>query len=64
VSFFVRGMQLNGHVFSQGRDDAHTLTARLLHQMLFLCEREQKLLTAAEAEQIRQWVGAADAPPG
>jgi len=64
VSFLVRGMQLNGHVFGQGRDDARTLADRLLHQMLFLCEREQKLLTAAEAEQIRQWVGAADACPG
>jgi hypothetical protein len=64
VAFLVRGMQLNGHVFGQGRDDPRTLTERLLHQMLFLCEREQKLLTAAEAEQIRQWVGAADAPLG
>ena len=57
VAFLVRGMQLNGHVFGQGRDDPRTLTERLLQQMLFLCEREQKLLTAAEAEQIRQWVG-------
>jgi len=32
--------------------------------MLFLCEREQKLLTDAETAQIRQWVGAADAPGG
>ncbi|MCE4555269.1 NYN domain-containing protein [Roseateles cellulosilyticus] len=60
VTFIVRGMQLNGHVFGQGRDDTLTLTQRLLHQMLFLCEREQKLLTAGEAEQIAQWVGAAD----
>lgn len=63
VTFLVRGMQLNGHVFGQGRDDPRTLTARLLHQMLFLCEREQKLLTAAEADQIGQWVGAADPQP-
>lgn len=63
VTFLVRGMQLNGHVFGQGRDDLRTLTERLLHQMLFLCEREQKLLTADEAGQIRRWVGAADAPP-
>ncbi|PTT82125.1 NYN domain-containing protein, partial [Pelomonas sp. HMWF004] len=58
VSFLVRGMQLNGHVFGQGRDDARTLTERLLHQVLFLCEREQKLLTPAERGQIRAWVGA------
>jgi len=64
VSFLVRGMQLNGHVFGQGRDDPRTLAERLLHQMLFLCEREQKLLTDAETAQIRQWVGAADAPGG
>jgi uncharacterized LabA/DUF88 family protein len=64
VSFLLRGMQLNGHVFGQGRDDARTLAERLLHQMLFLCEREQKLPTAADAEQIRHWVGAADAGPG
>ncbi|MEO6279765.1 NYN domain-containing protein [Roseateles sp.] len=64
VAFFVRGMQLNGHVFGQGRDDPQTLAERLLHQMLFLCEREQKLLTAAEAEQIRHWVGAADVQAG
>ena len=61
VTFLVRGMQLNGHVFGQGRDDVQTLAGRLLHQMLFLCEREQKLLSAAEAEQIRQWVGANEA---
>ncbi|MFG6413523.1 NYN domain-containing protein [Roseateles sp. DC23W] len=61
VTFLVRGMQLNGHVFGQGRDDPRTLTERLLHQMLFLCEREQKVLTEAEADQIRRWVGAADA---
>lgn len=60
VTFLVRGMQLNGHVFGQGRDVPRTLTERLLNQMLFLCEREQKLLTAAEAGQIRQWVGATD----
>jgi uncharacterized LabA/DUF88 family protein len=63
VTFLVRGMQLNGHVFGQGRDDPRTLTERLLNQMLFLCEREQKLLTPAEVEQIRQWVGVADSPP-
>jgi len=63
VTFLVRGMQLNGHVFGQGRDDPRTLTERLLSQVLFLCEREQKLLTPGEVEQIRQWVGATDAPP-
>ncbi|TXI18716.1 MAG: NYN domain-containing protein [Roseateles sp.] len=59
VSFLVRGMQLNGHVFGQGRDQARTLAERLLQQMLFLCEREQKMLSEAEIAHIRHWVGLA-----
>lgn len=59
VTFLVRGMQLNGHVFGQGNDDLPTLTSRLVSQFLFLCEREQKVLDPAEICHIRNWVGAA-----
>lgn len=64
VTFLVRGMQLNGHVFGQGHDDPRTLTERLLSQVLFLCEREQKPLSEDEVAQIRQWVGASDVRSG
>lgn len=57
VSFLVRGMQLNGHVFGQGQDSVPTLGSRLVNQMQFLCEREQKVLDADELAQIRAWVG-------
>jgi hypothetical protein len=45
-----RGVQMNGHVFGQGADDVGTLSTRLSHQILFLCERKQKTLTADETE--------------
>jgi hypothetical protein len=63
VTFLVRGMQLNGHVFGQGRDAPQTLTERLFGQMLFLCEREQKPLSEAEVAHIRQWVGVNEMRP-
>ena len=57
VVFILRGMQLNGHVFDRGQDDARTLAQRLVNQMLFLCEREQMVLDSATVAQIRQWIG-------
>ncbi len=61
VGFLVRGMQLNGHVFGQGRDDEATLASRLVDQVLFLCEREQKVPDQNEIAHIRNWVvGAAE----
>lgn len=61
VAFLVRGMQLNGHVFGQGRDDEATLCSRLFHQVLFLCEREQKLPDEREMALLQAWVGGAAA---
>ena len=58
VNFLARGIQMNGHVFGQGFDDEATLTARLLNQILFLCEREQKVPDQAEVGHIRAWIGA------
>lgn len=63
VMFLMRGMQLNGHVFSQGRDDEATLATRLVNQVLFLCEREQKVLDQSEIDHIGNWIrGPAAAP--
>ena len=59
VNFLVRGIQMNGHVFGQGLDDVATLTTRLLNQVLFLCEREQKVLDQTEVDQIRTWISGA-----
>jgi len=56
VTFLVRGMQMNGHVFGQGRDDQATLAARLVNQVLFLCEREQKVLDSTEIIHIAKWI--------
>jgi hypothetical protein len=61
VTFLVRGMQLNGHVFGQGNDDEPTLASRLVNQVLFLCEREQKVLDQSEISHIRSWIGEAAA---
>ena len=61
VAFLVRGMQLNGHVFGQGSDDEPTLSSRLVQQVLFLCEREQKVLNPAEIGYIRNWIAGATA---
>lgn len=57
VNFLVRGMQMNGHVFGRGADDEATLVHRLFDQILFLCEREQKVLNATETSLIRSWIG-------
>ena len=57
VVFILRGMQLNGHVFGRGQDDARTLAQRLVNQVLFLCEREQMLLDATSVALIRHWIG-------
>ena len=57
VNFLIRGMQMNGHVFGQGADDEATLNKRLFNQILFLCEREQKVLNEAELDHIRTWIG-------
>ena len=59
VNFLVRGMQMNGHVFGQGADDEATLTTRLFNQILFLCEREQKVPDQTDVGQIRTWIGGA-----
>jgi len=57
VNFLARGMQMNGHVFGQGVDDEVTLTTRLFNQVLFLCEREQKVPDQTEIGHIRTWIG-------
>jgi hypothetical protein len=57
VTFLLRGMQLNGHVFGRGQDDARTLAQRLCNQVLFLCQREQMVLDDTAKGQIRQWIG-------
>lgn len=57
VVFLLRGLQLNGHVFGRGQDDARTLAQRLVNQVLFLCQREQMLLDDAAVAQVRQWIG-------
>ena len=59
VNFLVRGMQMNGHVFGQGADDEATLTTRLFNQILFLCEREQKVPDQTELGHLRTWIGLA-----
>ena len=61
INFLVRGMQMNGHVFGQGFDDDATLTARLFNQILFLCEREQRVPDPSEVAQLRKWIGGATA---
>jgi hypothetical protein len=61
VNFLVRGMQMNGHVFGQGADDEATLTTRLFNQILFLCEREQKVPDQTEFGHLRRWIGSAEA---
>ena len=57
VNFLIRGMQMNGHVFGQGADDKASSITRLFNQVLFLCEREQKMLDHAELGEIRTWIG-------
>ena len=57
VVFILRGMQLNGHVFGRGGDDAQTLAQRLFNQVMFLCQREQMVVDEATKLQIRQWIG-------
>ena len=57
VNFLVRGMQMNGHFFGQGADDEATLTTRLFNQVLFLCEREQKVPDQTEIGHLRAWIG-------
>ena len=57
VVFILRGMQLNGHVFGRGLDDAPTLAQRLFNQVMFLCQREQMVVDDRTKSQIRQWIG-------
>ena len=59
VNFLVRGIQMNGHVFGQGADDEETLITRLFNQVMFLCEREQKVPDPNEVGRIRTWIGVA-----
>ena len=56
VSFLLRGMQLNGHVFSRGSDDVQTLAQRLLNQVQFLCQREQLPLPPDSLLMLRRWI--------
>jgi len=56
VVFILRGMQLNGHVFGRGQDDVRTLAQRLVNQVLFLCEREQMVLSEQAVAMIRLWI--------
>ena len=57
VVFILRGLQLNGHVFGRGQDDVRHLALRLVNQVLFLCQREQMVLSADGLAQVRQWWG-------
>lgn len=57
VVFLLRGLQLNGHVFGQGQDDAAQLARRLVNQLLFLCQREQMVVDEAMRAQVGQWIG-------
>jgi len=57
VVFTLRGMQLNGHAFGRGQDDARTLAKRLCNQVLFLCQREEMVIDEAVRAQIRLWIG-------
>ena len=57
VIFTLRGMQLNGHAFGRGHDDARTLAQRLCNQVLFLCQREEMVIDDATRAQIRLWLG-------
>jgi hypothetical protein len=57
VVFTLRGMQLNGHAFGRGHDDAKTLAQRLCNQVLFLCQREEIVVDDTIRAQIRQWIG-------
>jgi NYN domain len=59
VTFLLRGMQLNGHVFGQGHDDETTLASRLVDQVLFLCAREQMVLDEPAVGHIRHWIAGA-----
>lgn len=63
VTFLIRGMQLNGHIFGAGNDDVATLGSRLLAQVLFLCEREQMVLDDGAVAGIRRWVTGEPAAP-
>lgn len=56
VLFTLRGMQLNGHAFGRGHDDAATLAQRLCNQVLFLCQREEMLIDETARGQIRLWL--------
>ena len=57
VVFTLRGMQLNGHAFGRGHDDAPTLARRLCNQLLFLCQREEMVIDDDVRAQIRLWIG-------
>jgi hypothetical protein len=57
VLFTLRGMQLNGHAFGRGHDDAPTLAKRLCNQLQFLCQREEMLVDDSVRAQIRLWIG-------
>ena len=57
VVFTLRGLQLNGHAFGRGHDDARTLALRLCNQVLFLCQREEMVIDDAIRAQIRRWIG-------
>ncbi|HWS25164.1 MAG TPA: NYN domain-containing protein [Xanthomonadales bacterium] len=57
VVFTLRGMQLNGHAFGRGQDDAPTLAKRLCNQLLFLCQREEMVIDDHMRAQIRLWIG-------
>lgn len=58
VTFLLRGMQMNGHIFGQGNDDGATLASRVVNQVLFLCQREQMMLDDPAIALIRQWIEA------
>ncbi len=57
VAFILKGMQLNGHVFGSGQDDAGSLARRLNNQILFLCQREQMVVDDEMRAKISRWIG-------
>lgn len=62
VNFLIRGMQMNGQRFGQDAADMATLVGRLRNQVLFLCEREQKVLSQLELGQMQHWISGNQTP--
>lgn len=55
VSFVLKGIQLGGHDFGAGADDAQALAQRFVGSVLELCRREQLALDETQSAQLRDW---------